>query len=226
LYTVLALVGLVLLGRRGEWLPILALLSGLLMISLLNGRLEPVVPRARHYALLLPLLYLAVATVICVLPFQLARLIPSPLPSAAAIALTAVLSIGPPLLLRQYYVDAHREGRTNQALLEAIEAALVGGRASEPVSLDWALYEQRTFSGGRLLDQLRVALEIRGQRYEVVDIARERVQMGDRPGVNRRVLLHPDNLGQATARYRAEPLPSEPGPAAPVRAFRLYRDRD
>src|SRR5262249_13775900 len=48
----LALLGLWVCARRGQWLPLLVTASVLVSVSLLNGRVEPIVPRVRHYATL------------------------------------------------------------------------------------------------------------------------------------------------------------------------------
>ena len=73
-YVGLLLVGASVLVRRREWLPMLAIVSGLLLISLLNGRLEPIVARSRHYAQLLPIGYVLVAVALGALRDGLARL--------------------------------------------------------------------------------------------------------------------------------------------------------
>ena len=50
----LALLGLWVATQHGRWLPLFVTVSMLLAVSLLNGRLDPVVPRVRHYATLVP----------------------------------------------------------------------------------------------------------------------------------------------------------------------------
>jgi 4-amino-4-deoxy-L-arabinose transferase-like glycosyltransferase len=221
LYAVLTLTGLVLLSRRGEWLPFLAMVSGLLLLSLFNGRIEGVVPRGRHYALLLPLGYVAVGTALAGIHDRLAgdarrRL----LSTVATTALGLVLLVGPVMLLRDYYDWAHRQDETNLPLFAVLEAIEHGGRRHETVYLDDSFNDVRIM-GGRLLDHLAWSLEVRGQKSEVFDAKNDRV-LGRTPGASRLLVLDPSNVEQASRRYRLEPLPSAlPNP--PMLVVRAYR---
>lgn len=218
-YAGLALAGLILLASAsGGWLLPLAVASGLLAFSL-HGSVEPVVAKARHYALLLPIGYVAVAVALQAVCRPLPR---RPAALLAAGAAVLLLLAAPLVQLRQYYAAAHHEGNTNLPLLQTLEAVERAGPRGEAVLLDETLYLGRTLSGGRLLDQLRLAFELRGQAFTVVDVERGRLLALELSPAGRRVVLHAQSVEPFAARYRLEPLAGEPGPEAPLRAFRAY----
>ena len=218
-YAALTLLGLILLGRRGEWLLGLALLSGALLLSLLNGRIEGIVPRARHYALLLPPAYVAIALALCW--FYQAGRRAGRVQEAIAVALSLVVLVAPLLLLHDYYERAYRDQRTNVQLLQVLAAIDADARIEQRVYLDDALLETRIL-GGRVLDTLTLAMELRGRDFEVFNVKNDRL-IGREPNAFRLVILRADSVDQAARRYHLEPISGEPGPSAPLRAFRAYR---
>jgi 4-amino-4-deoxy-L-arabinose transferase-like glycosyltransferase len=227
-YGALALVGLIVLCRRREWLPCLAVLSGLLLISFLNGKLEPVVPRGRHYALLLPLGYVGMGVALIAayhlapITAQRLRIAEAWVIEAVVIGLALAIAFGPLLRLHTYYETAHREGRTNIAVLATLESISNNGPPQERVYVDHALSSVHTISGGRLHRILRLGMALRQQDYEEVDLGPASLSLGPGPDESRRIVLRTDNVSRAAGWYRLEPLPGEPGAGAPLRAFRAY----
>jgi hypothetical protein len=227
LYAVLALVGFVLLCRRGEWLPLLALVSGLLLISLLNGRLEPLVVRARYSAPLLPLGCVAVAVSLVDLhqqarqTSQRLRIAPTRVADLAGLFLALPLVFGPLFLLHGYYEDAHRRGRTNRPILATLEAISRAGPSGEWVCVDRALNDRRTLPSGRLLEIMEWALPLRGRQVRVVYVQGDGQSSGlslEDCGV---LVLDPNSVELVASYHELEPLPGEPGRQAPLRAFRF-----
>jgi 4-amino-4-deoxy-L-arabinose transferase-like glycosyltransferase len=227
-YAMLTLVGLVLLCRRGEWLPCLAVVSGVLLISFLNGKLEPVVARGRHYALLLPLGYVAMSVSLIAahrMTIQVAlrlRIVEARLIQAIGVGLALAIAGAPLLRLHAYYETAHLEGRTNLPALATLEAISISGPLEERIYVDHALSSADTLSGGRLHRILRVGLTLRHQDYQEVDLQPGILPLGGSPDESRRLVLRADNVIRAAGWYRLEPLPGEPGGGAPLRAFRAY----
>ena len=218
----LVLAGLALLARRREWLPPLVAVSAVLAISLLNDRVEPVVVRSRHYALLLPLGFVLVAVSIAALHRRLGGLGPGWLAHGVGLVLVATLVVAPQAALRAYVSDRLARPEANNLAFLRVDAAIARGSRRERVYLDGQLAMLRTMSGGRLYGQMRYLLILRRQEYEPFDFARQSLPIG-RPGSgSRRIVLSAETVAVAAARYRLVPLPGEPGEGAPVRAFRAY----
>jgi 4-amino-4-deoxy-L-arabinose transferase-like glycosyltransferase len=222
LYAALALFGLVLLSRRGEWLPCLVLVSGLLAMSLLTAKFRPMVVNGRYYAPLIPLGYVLVALALATLYQYAGRMISRPwMTDAAALAVGTALVAAQVLLLHRYYERAHGEARTNLIVLATLEAVAQDGRPDDPVYLDRKLKETPPLNVGRHLEVLSVGFMVAGQRFDAFDPAGTALPRAAR-GTGHRLILHPDSLLIAERRYRLQPLPGEPGTDAPVRAFLAY----
>jgi hypothetical protein len=221
-FNALAVVGLILLARRREWLPLCVVLSELLVVSLLNNRVEPVVVRARHFAQLLPLGFVLVAVAVLAVRDRLARLGPRLVADGAAVLLVGLLALGQQLQLQAYVSErlAHPD-KNNRALLQVADA-ISRGSPTERVYLDAQLVPLRTMSGGRMYTQIRYLLLVRGQEYEQFDLASQTLPVG-RPGVeSRRVVLSAASVEAAAARYRLVPLRGDPGDGSPIRVFRAF----
>jgi dolichyl-phosphate-mannose-protein mannosyltransferase len=212
----LVVLGLALLARRGEWLPGLVALSTLLGISLLSGNVVPAVVRARHYLLLLPLGFVALALALAKLR-QLARqrLRRRWLADLAAVGLTAGLVSSLLWSLVGYYQHAQRDGRTNQAVLAAANAVLRAGPRDTAVYLDLALERELTLSGGTMLNNLVMIFAIRGQAVAIYDSAVGPPWNSSRPV---RLVLRPESAAALAPSFRLVPLPGEPGGGARLRA--------
>jgi 4-amino-4-deoxy-L-arabinose transferase-like glycosyltransferase len=234
---VVAVVGLALLGlasfaRRGAWLPLLATVSVLLVVSSMNGRVEPVVPRARHYAPLLPLGLVAAAEGLMVLRTlalgALARLrAPRRLGRGVADAVLALavvgLIAGSVASLRAYEAERlARPEKHNGALLAVLAAIEASGARDERVYVDAGLAQALTMSGGRTLTHLRYAFLVTGQEYDTLDVRQQPLPLGRAATSSRRLVLRGEDVPAVEGLYRLDPLPGEPGPGAPLRAFRAY----
>jgi hypothetical protein len=221
--TVLALTGLVLLGRRREWLPLLAIVSTLLVVSLLNDRVEPVVVRARHYAAVLPLGFVLVALAVVALHDWLVVVVPRRLAHGIGLLILASLLLAQQLALRDYVTDRLAAPDGNNRALLAVAEAISRGPRSERVYLDVQLAALRTMSGGRMYTQVRYLLLVRGQEFQAFDVARQELPLGSRDSASRRVVVSAGSLDAAAARYRLVRLPGDPGEGATIRVFRAYR---
>lgn len=221
-YGGLVLAGLVLFVRRDRWLPALAMLAGLLMISAAAGTSTALVPNARHFALLLPIAYVAVAQAVVAAAHRASARGSRPWVTAAfGVVVAAALLMAPLEGLRSYYAEVERDGRTNRPVLQALAAIEQASARDETVYLDDDLSLSGTISGGRLLASMDLALEIEQRPRAIVDAKNARLI--NRPRDSRILVLHPDTIRYASQRYLLEPLPGEPGPGAPLRVFRASR---
>jgi hypothetical protein len=196
------------------------MLSSLLGIWLVTAKYSPMIPNARFYAPVLPLAYVAAAVLVVAVYRRCEQFVPSQR-VAHVVGLGAVLALllVPLVLLHAYYEREHREARTNLPILATVDALERGGRLTDPVLLDRRL-DGTPFPGGGLLLAIGFSLEVRGQKFQVVDVETGRLPAARRVG--HRLVLHPDTVELAAVRYRLEPLPGEPGSDAPVRAFVAY----
>jgi hypothetical protein len=243
----LVLVGLWTCARRGVWLPLLVTLSVLLSVSLLNGRVEPIVPRVRHYMTLVPLGTIMIAVAVVWLhdrvtawqrdaesdrataqsPTQQRRgagIWGGAWLARAGLVLVPLLLAGGSLASYGAY-EAERLSRpdkNNAAFLAVLEAVATSGTVDERLYLDAQLVDLLTMSGGRMLTHLRYAFLVRGQEVDVIDVDDDRLPIGQRGNISRRLVLSAETVSEAEQRYRLVPLPGEPGEGAPLRAFRAF----
>jgi 4-amino-4-deoxy-L-arabinose transferase-like glycosyltransferase len=222
----LALLGLWVTGRRGNWLPLLVTVSVLVTVSLLNGRVEPVVPRVRHYATLVPLGMVMIGLGLAWLVERAARWrvrAGQPLGLALLILVPAFLAGGSLRSYQEYHAErVSRADKHNGPYLAVLEAVAASGPPTERLYLDDQLNDVLTMSGGRMVTHLRYAFSVTGQEFDTIEVDDDPLPIGRRGSESRRLILHPDTVVYATTRYRLVPLPGEPGEGAPLRAFRAY----
>ena len=158
--------------RRREWLPVLVMVSGLLAISYLNGRVEPVVARARHYAPLLPLVLIAAGEGLVMLHGCAVRLgIPRRIAHGAGAGAVLLLVAGSVSALWSYQTERLADPlKNNAALLAVLDAITASGRRSDRVYIDARISTLRTMSGGRTLEHLRYAFRVVEQESTVIDL--------------------------------------------------------
>jgi 4-amino-4-deoxy-L-arabinose transferase-like glycosyltransferase len=221
-YSALAIIGLIVLCRQGDWLLCLAMLSGLLAISFLGAKHAPVVVNGRYYALLLPLGYVSAAVAVQAfhghaLAASQRRWIGNVIVGAAVLVMVAA----PLFSLHEYYERAYRQGSTNSALNATVEAVTTDGWLGDTVYLDAALEESR-FTGGTLLVQLKQALKLRDQKFDVVDLEQQTLSLDTGSGSSPRLVVSPQRVEIAAHRYRLEPLASEAPPNRWLRVFRVH----
>jgi hypothetical protein len=219
----LLLLGLWSLGRRRIWLPLLAIVSVILVVSALNSRVEPIVPRARHYATLLPIGAAVIAEGLVWLRERIGRWrrvswLADPVLLLGAVALT----VGAMLALGAYEDERMtRTDKNNLAYLAVLDAIGKSGLRDDRVYLDSHLADVRTLSGGRMTDHLRVALTIAGQDVDTIDVDVEPNPLDRLARPPRRVVLSATSVANVSARFRLVPLPDGPGEDAPFRAYRI-----
>jgi hypothetical protein len=224
----LALLGLWVAVGRASWLPLLVTLSVLLSVSLLNGRVEPIVPRVRHYATLVPLGAVMIAVGLVWLHQRAAAWRPAPMIARAvaqfAVLLVAVALVGGSTVSYEAYEEERlsRPDKNNGAFLAVVDAVAESGERTERLHLDDALGGLPTLSGGRMLAHLRYAFEVAGHEVDTIELDEDRLSIGPRGAESRRLVLRAETVPPAAARYRLVPLPGEPGEGAPLRAFRAF----
>lgn len=220
----LALLGLWAFGRRRAWLPLTVALSVMLCVSILNGRVEALVPRVRHYATLLPLGAVLIAEGVAALRELLRRRWHATWISPAFVATaTLVLVTGPLSALRDYQSDRlARPEKNNAAYLDVLRGIAESGSLEDRVYLDDELADVRTFSGGQMLQHLQYGLLVVGQEVQVIDVEDDRLPIGRHGTQSKRLIIAADDLEPAAARYHLEPLPGDPGDGAALRAFRAF----
>jgi hypothetical protein len=224
----LALVGLWLVTRRGLWLPLCVAVSVLLFVSLLNSRIEPIVPRVRHYATLVPLGMVLIAVAAGWLQAHAAGWHRAQWAAQLAVLLVPLaLGVGSLVGYHDYKIERlTRPEKNNRAYLAVLKAVTDSGSTRERVYLDDRLQTVLTLSGGRMLTHLRYGFLVTRQEYEVVILSQMRLPVGERASASRRVILSADSVPVMAQLYRLLPLPHDPGEGAPVRAFRVFPPSD
>jgi hypothetical protein len=176
---------------------------------LLSGNVIPAVVRARHYTLLLPLGFVAVAVAVEALHELAARRLARRwLADAARLGIVGTLLASPLWSVTGYYQRAERDGRTNRAVLAAADSAMRGESRDAQIYVDLAFERELTLSGGTLLNNLLMIFEIRGQAVGIYDGAVGPLWVGTRPV---RLVLRPESAMALAPRYRLVPLPGRPG---------------
>jgi len=220
----LALVGLWLVTRRGLWLPVCVVVSVLLFVSLLNSRIEPIVPRVRHYATLVPLGMALMAVAVGWLHAHAAGWRRASYAAQLAVVLVPLtLGAGSLVGYNEYKAERlTRPEKNNTAYLAVLRAVAVSGSARERVYLDDQLVTVLTMSGGRMLTHLRYGFLVARQEYEVVALSQTRLPVGERGSASRRLILSAESVPAMAQQYRLVPLRGDPGEGAPIRAFRAF----
>ena len=73
-----------------------------------------------------------------------------------------------------------------------------------------------------MLNHLRYGFAVEEQASTIVDLRRDQVPFGQPGSVPRRLISRAEDVESVQATYRLVPLRGEPGPEAPLRAFRVY----
>jgi 4-amino-4-deoxy-L-arabinose transferase-like glycosyltransferase len=222
----LALLGLWVAARRGVWLPLLVTISVILTVSLLNGRVEPIVPRVRHYATLVPLGMVMIALGLVWLNERASswRLGAGRWLGYALLLCVPLLLAGGSMATYQEYEAERltRPDKNNGPYLAVLSSVAASGPTDERLYMDSALNELLTLSGGRMVTHLRYSFSVTGQEHTTIEVDEDRLPIGRRGNNSRRLILHADTVPETLTRYRLVPLPGEPGEGAPLRAFRAY----
>jgi len=201
---VLAGIGLVALWRRGEPLPLLAALTFLALLPLVNTKFRTLIT-IRYLVPLYPLLALGIAVVVVNLAQRLATQSVRLGMTVAMLALVA--TIAPSLLsLQRHYDRLLRTGDTNERILRLRDAIHQTRRPEELVIVDEDMGSEIAGTG---------VTEIRGFRYllsmEEIPFRSERISAGrlaDAAEAAPSVLavLNGRDLEQAERRLKVQPL--------------------
>jgi len=224
----LALLGLWVAAQRGIWLPLFVTVSVLMFVSLLNGRVEPVVPRVRHYVTLVPLGAVMIGVALAWLYERADAWLSGILGGVwiARLGLAAVpllLAVSSSTTYTAYEAERlSRPEKNNAAYLAVLRAVARNGPIDERLYLDDQLNDLLTLSGGRMVTHLRYAFTVTGQEFDTIDVADDPLPIGQRGDNSRRLILRAETIPVAARQYRLIPLPGEPGEGAPLRAFRAY----
>lgn len=170
LYMAVAAFGLALLARRGGALLVFAALSIVLVLPYFNPRYGPILS-GRYLIPLLPIAYIGIGAAVV---WSARRICGcrgarrwQPLAAVAA----GLLVLLPVVSLREYYVEAVADQRTN-APLHQLTAAVVAARSpDEVVLLDEGLAQEALGAGGTDLKALRMLLGTSSVPTEVVKVS-------------------------------------------------------
>ena len=223
----LACIGLWSCARRRHLLPLLVTLAVILTIPIVTDRVEPVVPRVRHYASLLPLGALMVAEGLVSLRGMLADRLRWRWVAYLLLA-GATVTIGTEAVrsLNAYTAERlSRADKNNLAYLATLRAVAEERTLGEKVYLDDRLADVLTMSGGRMLTHLRFAFELSGQDFGTIDVEVDRLPVGRGRIVSRRLILNAESVPLVEQRYRLEPLEGGPPEGTLFRVYRAYAQR-
>lgn len=166
IYTAAAALGLVLLARRREVLPLLFCASAALVLPYFNPRYGPILS-GRYLIPLLPFCFVGIGVAIDWLTRRVPR------PAAVRIAAAALAVAFPLVHLVWYYQEVLADGRTNAPLYSLANSARSIYQPGDHVYLDEVLEQEPLTGGGNDLKALRMLLETRGLRYEVVKLGQD-----------------------------------------------------
>ncbi|MDP8922124.1 MAG: glycosyltransferase family 39 protein [Chloroflexota bacterium] len=182
-YVALALIGLVVLARRGNPLPLAFCLSGVLLFPYFNPRYGPILS-GRYLIPLLPFAYLGIGLALAWLAEQLRtrRLV---VPRAAQAAVVLALVLAPLVHLGLYYREVIEDERVNEPLFTLVDTLRSARQAGELVLLDEGLGQENLTAGGTDLKALRFLLEASAIPYQVAKLTSAGVEpiMADAPNI-------------------------------------------
>jgi glycosyltransferase AglD len=167
LYLGLALIGLILVARRGNPLPLAVCASCALVLPYFNPRYGPILS-GRYLIPMLPFAYLGIAVAV---PWLAGRLPLQPrLRTLATTAAALGLVLFPLVRLAGYYEEVLADGRTNRPLFALADAVESGYHVGDLVLLDEALAQEPLTAGGTDLKAMRFLLEARSIPYQVAKL--------------------------------------------------------
>ncbi|MCC7103536.1 MAG: glycosyltransferase family 39 protein [Chloroflexi bacterium] len=181
LYTGLALLGLLLLARRGSSLPLLATLSIVLVLPYFNPRYGPILS-GRYIVPIVPLAFTGLAASLLWVGGLLRHWADDTISSGSTRSPrhrldvwlpigASVLMVGFPLYaLRAYYADVLADGRTNEPLFTTMRTILANRQLDEIVLVDEGLAQEQLTAGGTDLKAYRMLLEANRLPYELAKV--------------------------------------------------------
>jgi 4-amino-4-deoxy-L-arabinose transferase-like glycosyltransferase len=169
LYALLALLGLLLIARRGGVLLPLTFVSVVTVLPYFNPRYGPILS-GRYLIPLLPMAFTAIGCVIVVgartVAARYSALDRIGWKRLAAIAAVPVV-LYPLAPLHSYYQHAVADGRTNEPLYTLVRAVLAARQPGESVVLDEGLAQESLGAGGTDLKAFRMLLGTSRIPYEI-----------------------------------------------------------
>ena len=209
--------------RRRALLPLLAAVSFLALLPIVNGRYESSVPKARYIAPLLPICYLAIALLIAesrawirTLQVSWARPL-RPILHAGVGVLLLVLAIGPLLGLTAYYRTAQQGGLTNALFYQAVRAIQSSTRPGERVYVERQLLQLYTLGGGQWNEHLLFAAAV--DNWQRVAFQLPGVLAPSVPRIVGPLVVRGSRAQVAMQLYQTQPIADGPPDGAPVRVF-------
>jgi hypothetical protein len=160
---VLALSGLLLLARRGELLPLLAVASLALLLPIGSAQHENLARQSRYLMPILPLLYIGLASVLAMLLLR----VRAPLARGLLVGLVAVLVLVPIYSLTDYVGLALKQGNSNERYLQGLAILRsLAGPGWHPM-VDWKLSQERTGGGGNALLSFQLLAQMEKRPIEI-----------------------------------------------------------
>jgi 4-amino-4-deoxy-L-arabinose transferase-like glycosyltransferase len=200
----LAILALGWLARRRQPLIPLVVLSGLLLLPLVNGKYEPLVSNVRY---LMPLTVVVLAAISAWAAVKA--------PPHGRLGAVLVLLVASAVSLASFAGAAHRDGRTNARLLGALAVLEAEYQPGDLVTIDRATYRDWTLTEGRLQRVFDSWLETRGIPHRVVDVedgGRVRTDLAARGGL---AVLARRTVPAVLRGYQAEEIASDAAPGVP-----------
>jgi hypothetical protein len=221
----LAVLALLWLVRHRQLLIPLVVLSGLLLLPLVNGKYVPLVSNTRYLA---PLTIVLIASIAA-----WAARWPRPLPLARGrgwgwgtlpLLAVLVLLVGSAVSLASFSIQAHRDGRTNTRLLDSLSVLEAAHQPGDVVNVDRAMYRDWTLTEGRLERVFDSWLDVRGIPHRVVDVedgGRLRNDLAERGGL---AILARRTLPAVARTYQVEEIAADAAPgASPGTGYSIVR---
>ncbi|MCC6175783.1 MAG: glycosyltransferase family 39 protein [Chloroflexi bacterium] len=224
--TALAAVGVALLARRGEPLPLVFGLTFLLLLPALNPKFRTLIT-SRYLMPLVPLLFASAAVGLVWFGSVLAALLPAVRRrwlSVALAGLAVMLSTAPLASLGRYYARSFERADTNERILRLSAEIQAARQPAEAVLVDEAIGSELPDTGVTELRGFEHLLIFGRVPYRVVRPSPGRLQ--DELGDDRSVLIVMNARDAAAADARLTVIPLDPRPPATsgrMSDYRLYR---
>jgi hypothetical protein len=210
-YAGLTAVGLAILARSGNSLPLLVVLSALLVFPAFNARHDILPRQGRYLAPLLPLLFTALASAACTTGAAVGRWLDGCSYTTRkgrllGFAAAALLIAAPLLPLQRYYADSVASGETNERFFRLLAKIESSRTNDELIVLDNQLEQEHLGGGGTAIQTMDFLLTTRGVPHQEITVDPDRLVR--RFGGGRVILV----LGEKTYRNQAATLALAPPP--------------
>lgn len=222
---VLGAVGMALLARRGDPLPLLAIVAYLLVLPLVNTKFRTLVT-VRYLMPVLPLFAACVSVALVELGRWWSRSGIGP-GAVAPVVLTLVLTGSSLASMRHYYDRAIRNSDTNERIFHLSSIIQAQRRAGEPVLVDDGLGTELPDTGVTEIRGFRYLLTLAGVPHRVAPLTSRRVEDELQAEPSLLLVVNARDAEQVERRVRLQPLEDRPraqvGRASDYQVYRVER---